>query len=74
MLEADERHSQSTQKYRESVAAEVFGNKLKEICGATGVGGDAPSRGDWGPSGVVGSRGRPGGRPRHEKHLLALGS
>ena len=42
MLEADERHSQSTQKYRESVAAEVFGNKLKEICGATGVEGDHP--------------------------------
>jgi hypothetical protein len=41
-LEADERHSKSTRKYRENVCAEVFGAQLKKICGDNGVDGRYP--------------------------------
>lgn len=42
MFEANERHSQLTRSYRSQVAAEVYPNKLKEICGNTGTEGLYP--------------------------------
>ena len=41
-LEADERWSSSTKTYRQQVTCEVFGNKMKDICGATGTEGPHP--------------------------------
>jgi hypothetical protein len=41
-LEADERHSRSTRKYRENVCEEVFGAQLKKICGENGTDGRYP--------------------------------
>ena len=41
-LEADERWSASSKTYRQQVTCEVFGTKMKDICGATGTEGPHP--------------------------------
>ena len=41
-MEADERYAASTKTYRETVVAQVFGTKLKDICGANGTEGPYP--------------------------------
>ena len=68
-LEADERWSTSSKTYRAQVACEVFGAKMKDICGETGTEGPHPSvvkkrlprdGGDWDMKACINGRTKTG--------------